>query len=93
MVTKQLDPMHTIVHLSHTFRLVNERLAGDGPISNTTIAVVILLATYERLRGQYRQSLVHLEGLRRMIELRGGIYQLTQSSPSLAQKIFRYHFK
>lgn len=76
-------------HLSCTFRLVNEKLSGKEALSDTTMAVLIAMAQYDRLRAQYRQGLVHFEGLQRMVELRGGISQLMPYNPGLAQKIFR----
>lgn len=85
----QEDPTEGMHHLSHAFRLVNERLSGKDAVSDTTIAVVVIMSQYQRLQGQYRQGLVHLEGLQRMVELRGGISQLTTNKPGLAQKIFR----
>lgn len=89
LVIEQEDPTEAMRHLSHTFRLVNERLSGNDAVSDPTIAVVLTMAKYERLQGQHRHSLVHFEGLRRMVELRGGISQLTRNKPDLAQKIFR----
>ncbi|KAJ9271320.1 transcriptional regulator family: Fungal Specific TF [Paecilomyces variotii] len=76
-------------HLSQTFRLINERLSGDNAASDTTIAVVVMLAEYERQLGHYNNCLVHIEGLQRMVELRGGISKLTSINPHLTKKIFR----
>lgn len=89
LVINQEDHMQAIRHLSHTFRLVNERLSGNDAVSDTTIAVVVMMAQYERHSSQHSQGLVHLKGLQRIVELRGGISQLTKNKPSLAQKIFR----
>lgn len=76
-------------HLSDTFRLVNEKIAGDEALSDATIAVIVGMTQYERLRGQYRMGLVHFTGLERIIELRGGITQLVVDRPEIAQKIFK----
>jgi hypothetical protein len=75
-------------HVSNTLRLVNKKLSGGEALSDSTFAVVICMCIYERLRGEYDKGLVHLKGLQRMVELRGGISQLTSNS-SLVQKIFR----
>ncbi|KAF2812783.1 uncharacterized protein BDZ99DRAFT_555576 [Mytilinidion resinicola] len=87
LVIKQEDSTETMRHLSRMFRIVNERLSGSDTVSDTTIAVVLLLTQYERIQNQYYQGLVHLEGLHRMAELRGGICKLTRDAPTLAKKI------
>ncbi|KAI1844503.1 hypothetical protein JX265_010002 [Neoarthrinium moseri] len=79
----------TANHLARTFRLVNNKLSGPQATSNTTLAAVIALTQYERLRSQHRQGLIHLHGLRRIVEMRGGIGKLIQESPGISQKIFR----
>jgi hypothetical protein len=86
----QHDSIEAMRHLSRTFQLVNEKLSGGEALSDTTMAVVIVMTQYERLRGQHRQGLVHLEGLHQMVEMRGGISQIIKNNPPLAQKIFRY---
>ena len=90
LLVQQEDPAETFRHLSHTFRLLNERLSGNEALSDTTVAVVVSMAQYELLQEHYSQGLVHIKGLQRMIELRGGISQLTKTSPGLLPKIFRY---
>jgi hypothetical protein len=85
----QEDPKEAMHHLSLTFRLVNERLSGNNAVSDATIAVVVTLSHFERLQGQYRQGLVHLEGLHQMVKLRGGISQLARNKPGFVPKIFR----
>jgi hypothetical protein len=89
LLVKQEDPEQAMRHLSRTFHLVNQRLSSPDPVSDSTIAVVVSLTHYDRLRGQYRQGLVHLEGLRQIVELRGGVSEFTKSHRSLALKIFR----
>ena len=88
-LVSQQDFIEAMRHLSRAFRLVNEKLSGNEALSDTTMAVVISMTQYERLRGQHRQGLVHLDGLLRMVELRGGISQVMSTNPPLAQKIFR----
>lgn len=87
-----VEPTGAVVvarHLSKAFRLINERLSTNNAISDTTLAAVLMMAQYERQLGQHSESLVHMKGLRRMVELRGGIRQLTRINPRLTQKIFR----
>ncbi|TVY48307.1 hypothetical protein LOCC1_G001955 [Lachnellula occidentalis] len=89
LVMKQEDPTEAIHHQSRTLRLINERLSGQDAVSDTNIAVVVALTQYDRLRGNYYNSLAHIQGLQRMIELRGGISKLAHSKPGITQKIFR----
>lgn len=76
-------------HLSNTLRLVNVKLTGNEALADGTLAVIVGMTQYERLRGEYRQALVHFAGLERIIELRGGISQLLVHSSEIAQKIFK----
>ncbi|KAF2669202.1 hypothetical protein BT63DRAFT_413660 [Microthyrium microscopicum] len=84
---KQEDTREATHHISKALRLVNEKLSGEDPVSNTSIAVVVIMAQFERLNNHYQQGLIHLDGLQRMVELRGGISQLRRDNPSLALKI------
>lgn len=76
-------------HLSRAFRLINDKLSGNDAVSDTSIAVVLTMSHYYRLQGLFRQGLVHLLGLERMVRLRGGIEVLKREQFTLAQKIFR----
>ncbi|TGO74848.1 hypothetical protein BELL_0252g00120 [Botrytis elliptica] len=89
IVLNQEDPKIAMHHLSLAFRLVNEKLSGNEAASDTTIAVVLTMSHYYRLQGQFSQGLVHLQGLERMVEMRGGISNLKKKQYTLAQKIFR----
>lgn len=86
----QPDLTGAIHHLSHAFRFMNEKLSGDDALSDTTIAVAVMLAKYEPLCGHHAQGLVHLQAVHRMVHLRGGIAHFTKNRPSISQKIFRY---
>lgn len=88
MVEKE-DPKSAMCHLSQTFRLINERLSGNDAVSDATIAVVVILAQHERLRGHHREGLVHIGGLERMVQLRGGVRALSRYRPGLTQKMFK----
>ena len=86
---KHEDLVEASRHLSHTFRLVNEKLSGHEALSDTTMAAVIALTQHERMRNQYQQGMVHFKGLLRIVELLGGISGLARSKPRIAQKVFR----
>ncbi|KAH6654744.1 hypothetical protein BKA67DRAFT_536046 [Truncatella angustata] len=83
------DSAESLRHLAHTFRLVNEKLSGREATADTTFAAVVAMTQYYRLRGDHKQGLVHLDGLRHMACMRGGISHLAQTHPALARKIFR----
>lgn len=71
--------------------MVNQMLSGPESVSDIAIATVTTLALYERAHQQLT-GLVHLDGLYRMIQLRGGIARLTKVNRCLAQKPWRYVF-
>ena len=90
----------SIKHLSRTLQLVNTKLtSNDFSVSSKTekqhaeadtiMAVVIMMAQYERHQGRWFQGLVHLRGLQRMVELRGGIARVFAENPVVAHKILR----
>ncbi len=89
LVVEPEDSREAMHHLAQTLRLLNERLSAKGIVSDTTIAVVVIMAGYAYLLGQYDQGLVHLKGLQQMVELRGGVSQLTRNKPGFASKILR----
>lgn len=76
-------------HLSKTYRLINERLSQGKQVTNSTMAVVMSLSSYESTRGRYEQGVVHTAGLRNMVECRGGIGQMAIEQPALFLKLFR----
>jgi len=75
--------------VAFTFRLLNSKLMGDDALKDPTMAAVVAMTQYERLRREYHKALIHLKGVQRMVELQGGISLLTKRQPGLAQKIFR----
>jgi hypothetical protein len=65
-----------MLHFQKGLRLLRARLLGeDGEIkiSNSTMDVVLKLASTAHFDGDYKASRQHMEGLRRMVELRGGL--------------------
>lgn len=82
------DATESLRHLLCATRIINERLSGSEALSDTTIASIVGLIQYERLRGQHQDGMIHFKGLQRIIELRGGVAHL-MNNPHLAGKIFR----
>ncbi|KAG9241669.1 hypothetical protein BJ878DRAFT_545019 [Calycina marina] len=63
-----------VMHLKEASRMVNQRLRGPNPIiTDSTLVIVCTLAHAEKLKGNVENWKIHLEGLREMIELRGGM--------------------
>lgn len=89
LVVEKEDPKVAVAHLLQTIRLINERLSGKDAVSDATIAVVVILAQHDRIRSRHREGLVHLGGLERMVQLRGGIMALSSYRPGLTQKLFK----
>jgi hypothetical protein len=83
------DTAEAMVHMSRTFQLVNKKLSGNEATADTTFASIVAMTQYERLKGNYKKGLVHLDGLERLTNMRGGIRQLARKQPPLAKKIFR----
>jgi hypothetical protein len=78
-----------LYHLSQTFAQVKKRLEGDSALSDSSIAIVMSLINQEQIRQQHSAAAVHVRGLQRMIELRGGLGQLEGNVP-LVLKICKY---
>ncbi|TVY46211.1 hypothetical protein LCER1_G009186, partial [Lachnellula cervina] len=67
------DGLH---HGAEAFRIINERLQGNESFSDMTIAAVAMLANKENMNGNYDISKMHMRGLGKMIETRGGVQKL-----------------
>lgn len=79
-------------HFHKTIRLLQARLdSPDDPqsISDPTIMVVSLLGLTAELTGDYVAAKKHLEGLRKMVELRGGLSMLQFGNSRLPAKVCR----
>lgn len=70
-----LNPV-AMLHLQKGLRLLRYRLLGDDDeikISDATMGVVLKLASAAHFDGDYMASRQHMEALRTMVELRGGV--------------------
>ncbi|KAL4820251.1 hypothetical protein BDW67DRAFT_181326 [Aspergillus spinulosporus] len=77
-------------HIARTYRIVQKRLMSEEEAtSDMTIAILVGMSQYERLQGQYARGYVHVRGLRRMVELRGGIKQFNSDCSGVIQKVLR----
>ena len=64
-----------MLHFEKGMRLLRERLLGtddDLKVSDSTISVVLKLAFTAHFEGDHQSAKHHIEGLRKMMDLRGG---------------------
>ena len=83
---REIVSSKAIYHLNQAVRLVKQKLQTAEALSESNLAVVNFLIVQELLREAHSVAEVHLKGLHRMIELRGGLSQLGEDS-LLALKI------
>ncbi|KUJ07844.1 uncharacterized protein LY89DRAFT_789506 [Mollisia scopiformis] len=69
-------------YLSNTFSLVQRRMQGEEALSDSTLCMVMMLILQEQIRHE-KASRIHYEGLRKLIELRGGLSRLKSCSTLL----------
>jgi hypothetical protein len=68
--------------LLKTLRLLREKLSRENErihVSNETIFVVVNLAAHARLAGEEQSAMHHIEGISKMVDLRGGIGEITHT--------------
>ena len=80
----------TLYYISQAYALVNLKLSGPESVSDSAIAAVITLTIYQQIHHLHSTGLIHLNGLYRMIQLRGGIARLMKENRALALKALRY---
>ena len=80
----------TLHHISQAYALVNLKLSGPESVSDSAIAAVVTLTIYQQIHHLPAIGLIHLNGLYRMIQLRGGIARLMKENRALALKPLRY---
>lgn len=79
-------------YFQKTIRLLQDRLdRPDDPqtISDPTIMVVSVLGLTTEVTGDYMAAKKHMEGLRRMVDLRGGLEMLRFDNARLPAKVCR----
>ena len=68
-----------IYHLNQAVRIVNASLASSKALSDSILSVVNLLVLQGLVRDDESHARMHLDGLRTIVKLRGGLDQLTQN--------------
>jgi hypothetical protein len=77
-------------HLIKALRILRERLlVGDkeAVISEQSVMVVLTLAIHAYMTGDHQSASSHLNGLSRIVELRGGIASFRNNAKLLVQII------
>ena len=82
------SPM-AMYYLSNSLKHVRERLESSEALSDSTIGLVMSFITQEEVRGQHKAARIHMDGLARMVEMRGGLASLTGCLPVLL-KVCKY---
>ncbi|TID03948.1 hypothetical protein CH35J_003092 [Colletotrichum higginsianum] len=85
---KDHESPQAIAHMTTAFALVNQKLSGLESLSDATIALVSMLSCQESIRGDLEKYKIHLAGLDRMVQLRGGLHAFEQNM-ELFHKICR----
>ncbi|KAF4618146.1 hypothetical protein G7Y89_g14959 [Cudoniella acicularis] len=67
-----------------TIKWINSRLSNlEEGTSDVTIGSILLLLSFETGRGNTQESVFHIDGLQRIVTLRGGIESFTHDRPLL----------
>ncbi|KAH8692013.1 hypothetical protein BGW36DRAFT_386817 [Talaromyces proteolyticus] len=75
-------------HLNAAISLVNERIANLEFVTDEMLVVVATIAILEKSRGAHAHWSIHMEGLRKLVHLRGG-FSCLESKPLLMGKLQR----
>ncbi|KAF5015653.1 hypothetical protein F66182_12934, partial [Fusarium sp. NRRL 66182] len=77
-------------HLIQALRLLRNDLETSIKPQYSSIAVAISLAIHANMNGSFKEGLIHLQGLKHMLEmLPGGLAILRQKAPEVGNKIRR----
>ncbi|KAH7085872.1 hypothetical protein BKA63DRAFT_598470 [Paraphoma chrysanthemicola] len=82
-------PSTVHAHISAAYTLTNILLSGPDACSDRAIAIVTMLAVFQRIHHQHDVGLVHFGGVRRMIEGRGGLSGVMRESRGIGGKVWR----
>ncbi|KAJ5578804.1 uncharacterized protein N7459_007768 [Penicillium hispanicum] len=78
----------TVKHLNAAISIINRRLANSEVITDGTLVVIATMAMIEKHRGAHANWKIHMEGLKKLLRLRGGLGSL-ESQPLLMTKLHR----
>lgn len=86
-VTKQ-GPSEHFLKAVHLLRMKLSQSNDKIKISDETLKVVLSLASHALMLGDEKTARNHLEGLRKLVDLRGGLTTF-ENDPKLLIEIFR----
>ncbi|KAK8076519.1 hypothetical protein PG994_003791 [Apiospora phragmitis] len=84
-----INPTATLHH-QRGLQLLRQKLLGDDEeekISDATVSVVLKLATAAHFDGDVAASRHHMQGLRKMVDLRGGIHSFNYNPKMRAEML------
>jgi len=82
---RAVDLADTMSHLTQAVVLVNQSLDTDEALCDSNIFTVNFMVVHELLTGAKQRALVHMKGLQKMVELRGGSLALGPNLMLLAK--------
>ena len=72
---------NTLYCISKTLAFFRKMLASDDGLSDYAIAIVLSLINQEQVRHNHFEAEVHVAGLERMVDLRGGLEAIQENRP------------
>jgi hypothetical protein len=80
-------------HFLTTLKLLRERIANDdddqAKLSDSTVAAIMGLVGHAHLTGDFKSARYHMEGLYKIVRLRGGVASFKKNAKLLVE-ILRY---
>ncbi|KAG8356851.1 hypothetical protein FVEN_g5561 [Fusarium venenatum] len=73
--------------LSQTLDQLSRRLATNEALSDHTLSIVMALINHEQVAGHYVEAEAHVKGMKRIVDLRGGLEKIEDGA--VAAKICR----
>ncbi|KAH6669744.1 hypothetical protein F5X68DRAFT_249204 [Plectosphaerella plurivora] len=77
------------LHFGMLLSLIGRKLSSAEAVSDATMSAVVMALQYDRYRSKYRDGLVHFDGLREMVNLRGGLDTVAKHNSLLVHKLLR----
>ncbi|KAF3391097.1 hypothetical protein DPV78_010946 [Talaromyces pinophilus] len=75
-------------HMQQALSIIKTRIATMRAVADETIAVIATLAFVEKTRGSFDNWRIHMNGLKRLVDMRGGLVSL-ETKPMVMTKVFR----
>ncbi|KAK3115752.1 hypothetical protein LTR53_004572 [Teratosphaeriaceae sp. CCFEE 6253] len=85
---EQHDSVHSRQLLDQCLQLLNARILTPDGMNDGTIVAIASLAAMEHDRGNMRALGMHLDGLKRVVDLRGGLDAIRSKNPMAANLVF-----